>query len=82
MTLIPPAKAAQELSNVDVLSTQQAHDITITNAINTAVAAGAKTCTYSTSGITSSDVQLEQLFLQEQGYTYSTSGTTVTVSWL
>lgn len=81
MTVIPRANAAQELSHIDAQSTQQVLDLLIAAAILVAIGNGALTCTFSTAGQTSADLQAEQLYLEEYGYTWSRATNTVTVSW-
>lgn len=81
MTCIPKANAAKEASSQKTISTYPVMDLLVANAINTAVGSGAFTCTFSTAGKTSADLQAVELFLAEYGYTWSRASNTVTVSW-
>lgn len=81
MTCIPLAKAAKEASSQKTIDTYPVMDLLVANAINTAVGSGAFTCTFSTSGKSAADLIAAELYLAEQGYTWSRSSNTVTVSW-
>lgn len=58
-----------------------AMQVTIDNAINTAIGAGLFTATASVAAGSSQNIQNNMNMLKAMGYTVSLAGTTLTVSW-
>lgn len=79
-SVIPSGRGAHDASTTGT-SAQTTLLLTVSQAILTACASGAFTCTASVSGATSNNLSYLLENLNAAGYTTSISSTTLTVNW-